>query len=186
MTLYEIEGFLRGKCLPGDLLVGESTAEYIFRKFKERDEARTELSSAMLTISRITDVVGPSDTLSISQQVTELASRCSALAAESALVKERHLFIRALSVSILEHSGGRADWRGAMEDAGDLIRTVNEVYAALPATDAAIANIQAQGVEKFAEFCRLKGEVRAFNFFNDAALNAEEFASQLRKEPAHD
>jgi hypothetical protein len=38
MTLYEIEGFLRGKCLPGDLLVNESTAEYIFRKMKERDE----------------------------------------------------------------------------------------------------------------------------------------------------
>jgi len=55
-----------------------------------------------------------------------------------------------------------------------------------PATGAAIANIQAQGVEMFAEFCRLKGEVRAFNFFNDAALNAEEFASQLRKESTHD
>lgn len=41
---------------------------------KERDEARTALSSAMLTISQITDVTGTSDTLSISGQVAALVS----------------------------------------------------------------------------------------------------------------
>lgn len=35
MKLYEMEGFLRGKCLPGDLLVGESNAEYLVRKLNE-------------------------------------------------------------------------------------------------------------------------------------------------------
>lgn len=42
MTLYEIEGFLRGKCLPGDMLVNESAAEYIFRKLKGRDAVVAE------------------------------------------------------------------------------------------------------------------------------------------------
>ncbi len=35
MNVYEMEGFLRGKCLPGDLLVGESTAAYLVRKLNE-------------------------------------------------------------------------------------------------------------------------------------------------------
>lgn len=35
MNAYEMEGFLRGKCLPGDLLVGESNAAYLVRKLNE-------------------------------------------------------------------------------------------------------------------------------------------------------
>ena len=79
-----------------------------------------------------------------------LRQQLAAVVAENTHARKRHMFIRALAVSILEHSGGRMDWRGAMEDAKDLINTVDEVYAVTPATDAAIANIQAQGVEMFA------------------------------------
>lgn len=35
MNVYEMEGFLRGKCLPGDLLFSESHAEYLVRKLNE-------------------------------------------------------------------------------------------------------------------------------------------------------
>lgn len=35
MTIYEMEGFLRGKCVPGDLKVNETNAEYLVRKFAE-------------------------------------------------------------------------------------------------------------------------------------------------------
>lgn len=35
MTVYEMEGFLRGKCVPGDLKVNETNAEYLVRKFAE-------------------------------------------------------------------------------------------------------------------------------------------------------
>ena len=68
------------------------------------------------------------------------------LAAENVQVRERHRFIRALAVSILEHSGGRRDWRGAMEDASDLVKTVDEVYSNTPATDRIVAGIKADGV----------------------------------------
>ncbi|HFS5807906.1 TPA: hypothetical protein ACH0TE_000534 [Citrobacter farmeri] len=50
-----------------------------------------------------------------------------------------------------------------------------------PETEAFLAEVRAQGVEEFAKFCREKAEVRAYNFFSDAAINAEEFAAQLRK-----
>lgn len=35
MTVYEMEGFLRGKCVPDDLKVNETNAEYLVRKFGE-------------------------------------------------------------------------------------------------------------------------------------------------------
>ena len=37
MKLFDIEGFLRGKCLPGDMKVNETNAEYLVRKFAEAD-----------------------------------------------------------------------------------------------------------------------------------------------------
>lgn len=37
MKLFEMEGFLRGKCLPGDMKVNETNAEYLMRKFAEAD-----------------------------------------------------------------------------------------------------------------------------------------------------
>ncbi|EBS4564757.1 ead/Ea22-like family protein [Salmonella enterica subsp. enterica serovar Tanger] len=37
MKLFEMEGFLRGKCLPGDMKVNETNAEYLVRKFAEAD-----------------------------------------------------------------------------------------------------------------------------------------------------
>ena len=36
-NLIEMEGFLRGKCLPGDMLVNETNAEYLVRKFAEAE-----------------------------------------------------------------------------------------------------------------------------------------------------
>ncbi|MDA4758785.1 hypothetical protein [Enterobacter chuandaensis] len=37
MKLIEMEGFLRGKCLPGDMKVNETNAEYLVRKFAEAE-----------------------------------------------------------------------------------------------------------------------------------------------------
>ena len=36
-NLIEMEGFLRGKCLPGDMLVNETNAQYLVRKFAEAE-----------------------------------------------------------------------------------------------------------------------------------------------------
>ena len=118
-------------------------------------ELESAHKAALLTISQITDVVGTSDTLSISQQVTELASRCSALAAESAGLNK---FIDDECYVYGPHD-------------------VEPVDAALekpetPATDAAIANIEARGVEMFA--ATIHADVTEHE--------ALEFAAQLRKE----
>ena len=58
----------------------------------------------------------------LASKLSNAESKCRELAAENAHARERHVFIRALAVSILEHSGGRMDWRGAMEDAPELLQ----------------------------------------------------------------
>lgn len=45
MTLTEMQGLLRGQCLPGDLKVGEELAEYFVRQFKERDDKISALAA---------------------------------------------------------------------------------------------------------------------------------------------
>ena len=99
MNVYEMEGFLRGKCLPGDMKVNESDAQYLVRKFSELQSQNADMAVQLANAER----------------------KCRELAAENAHARERHVFIRALAVSILEHSGGRMDWRGAMEDATELL-----------------------------------------------------------------
>lgn len=37
MTLIEMDGFLKGKCIPSDLKVNETNAEYLVRKFDEAE-----------------------------------------------------------------------------------------------------------------------------------------------------
>lgn len=143
-----------------------------------------QLSPPITGESFCTDMVRHSD-------YADLEEKCAALAAENAHARERHVFIRALAVSILEHSGGRMDWRGAMEDATELLQTVDSVYAKTPATDAFLAEVRAQGVEMFAD--KYRAQLTALpttpeNIFDAAHVSlryqifdADEFAAQLRK-----
>lgn len=96
-----------------------------------------ELTAALLTIEKCRELSGCPAGVDLQDWVKQLA-------AENVQVRERHRFIRALAVSILEHSGGRRDWRGAMEDASDLVKVVDEVYSNTPATDRIVAGIKAE------------------------------------------
>lgn len=44
MKLFEMEGFLRGKCIPRDLMVNETNAEYLVRKFAEAEARCADLA----------------------------------------------------------------------------------------------------------------------------------------------
>ncbi|EIS3326863.1 hypothetical protein LZN99_002743 [Escherichia coli] len=67
MSLIEMDGFLKGKCIPSDLKVNETNAEYLVRKFGELESkletALRECRSAGITIDN-------------------LEAKCAALAAE--------------------------------------------------------------------------------------------------------
>lgn len=57
MTLIEMDGFLKGKCIPSDLNVNETNAEYLVRKFGELESkletALRECRSAGITIDNL-------------------------------------------------------------------------------------------------------------------------------------
>lgn len=55
MKLFEMEGFLRGKCLPGDMKVNETNAEYLVRKFSEADNRCAALAAENAGLKAICD-----------------------------------------------------------------------------------------------------------------------------------
>ncbi|MGT5622265.1 hypothetical protein ACRWHF_00715 [Escherichia coli] len=73
MTLIEMDGFLKGKCIPSDLKVNETNAEYLVRKFGEL-ESKLETAFRECRSSGIT--------------IDNLEAKCAALAAENAALKQ--------------------------------------------------------------------------------------------------
>lgn len=153
MNLIEMEGFLRGKCLPGDMLVNETNAQYLVRKISS------------MNVQRI-----------------ELEDQCKALAAENAALKafgsklnEMHNDLNGEGTGIQ----GRAEvacqqvaLEAAMEEF-DAIKTT--------ATDAFLAEVRAQGVEMYAEHLTRRAIASGKNKNHAYAYLAANFAAQLRK-----
>ncbi|BCM58330.1 hypothetical protein HEN51_025045 [Escherichia coli] len=62
MNVFEMEGFLRGKCVPRDLKVNETNAEYLVRKFAEAEAKCAALAAenelARKAVQAFCEVVG--------------------------------------------------------------------------------------------------------------------------------
>lgn len=175
MTLIEMDGFLKGKCIPRDLKVNETNAEYLVRKFGEIESkletALRECRSAGITIDN-------------------LEAKCSALAADNekameamrqadAAVKLAHEKFSALAA---ENAGLKRANEIALKILNDdetmitslWASSVQEVEAKQPATDAFLAEVRAQGVEMF-------GQRHNFSEKLFIQKEAQKFAAQLRK-----
>ena len=76
------------------------------------------------------------------------------------------------------------DWRGAMEDATELLQTVDSVYAKTPATDAYLAELRAQGVDAAIE--KLLQKFEGTGHIGVPVMVLEHFAAQLRQGADHD
>lgn len=124
MSLIEMDGFLKGKCIPSDLKVNETNAEYLVRKFAEAEAKISALSE---------DHQKAIESIKQADSAVKLAhEKFSALAAENAALKESE---RAFDAMCAEEHGD--NW------VSELTET--------PATDAFLAEVRAQGVEMFAE-----------------------------------
>lgn len=150
MKLYEMEGFLRGKCIPGDLKVNETNAEYLVRKFSEAEAKISALTAenelARKAVQAFCDVVG--DNIEV---ISEEVGRDGVLV-------------------ILE----------AMKATGNM-----------PATDAFLAEVRAQGVERYAAQLKSEAELAdetgwdgAAKFLISESEKVLAFAAQLRQETA--
>ncbi|ELX1788988.1 hypothetical protein ONM55_000870 [Escherichia coli] len=136
MSLIEMDGFLKGKCIPSDLKVNETNAEYLVRKFAEAQD------------------------------------KCAALSAENARLKvmceDRRRFIM---------KGGQMGYIKVptAETDPDLetIRIAVSPQKPIPATDAFLADVRAQGVETMREHPSIK--------LCSLTHICDELAAQLRK-----
>ncbi|HBN2068150.1 TPA: ead/Ea22-like family protein [Escherichia coli] len=148
MTLIEMDGFLKGKCIPRDLKVNETNAEYLVRKFAEAEAKCAALAAenelARKAVQAFCDVVGDN---------TEVI--CEEVGRDGVLV-------------ILE----------AMKATGNM-----------PATDAFLAEVRAQGVEMLAKNHQsIVNALKGDSLFSDGEYRhasivsaAVYFAAELRK-----
>lgn len=172
MTLIEMDGFLKGKCIPRDLKVNETNAEYLVRKFGELESkletALRECRSAGITIDNLDE-------------------KCAALAAENARLKSAVTQQIELRAEIKK--AGRpphADfWVQSICEAEEKVKRALEETTA---TDAFLAEVRAQGVEMFAQWCRgerdftlIDEDVADAAAYEECVKRAEYFAAQLRK-----
>lgn len=127
MKLYEMEGFLRGKCIPVDLKVNETNAEYLVRKFSEAEARCAALSAKLSMINDLMEAAEQANKLA--QEATEtLVQERNALAAENAALKSALNDILQPDAAVLERNH-RVRALDAMET---------------PATDAFLAEVRAQ------------------------------------------
>lgn len=130
MNVYEMEGFLRGKCMPRDILVNESTAAYLVRKLNEATAAKAERD---------------------------------ALAVENAALK-----------NFCKNAAFDADYESELcMERGGFIDAFNNIET--PATDAALAAIEARGVERAAGKMQESGA----QTFGDCYIALVKYAAEL-------
>nr|WP_203255634.1 hypothetical protein [Escherichia coli] len=172
MSLIEMDGFLKGKCIPRDLKVNETNAEYLVRKFGEL-ESKLETAFRECRSSGIT--------------IDNLEAKCEALAAENAGLKSAVTQQIELRAEIKK--AGRpphADfWVQSICEAEEKVKRALEETQA---TDAFLAEVRAQGVEMYADNldngaddAERGGFDYAVKFLRSEASSVRLFADQLRK-----
>ncbi|ENU3082027.1 hypothetical protein ACE4MI_001358 [Escherichia coli] len=192
MSLIEMDGFLKGKCIPSDLKVNETNAEYLVRKFAEAEAKISALSE---------DHQKAIESIKQADAAVKLAhEKFSALAAENSIL---NLSRAVLSENVLEAcnaiaSAGfrnKAIMKGFYASTGNgnkypnpISTMVDEALSELsiPVTDAFLAEVRAQA---FNELCSVfvkdatvagldDGDIVTVKDATDALLHC---AEQLRK-----
>lgn len=186
MTVYEMEGFLRGKCVPGDMKVNESNAQYLVRKFSEFEtklsESNREFRAADATIHNLE--------LKITDMAVQLAnaeSKCRELAAENEK-QQTHSEAMAVDNAALREVVERVVNQFAMSGISPEEKSVNPAKSLMfdaksalfmPATDAFLAEVRAQGVDAAIEHLHKKFE--GTGQIGVPVMTLEWLAQELRK-----
>lgn len=128
MSLIEMDGFLKGKCIPRDLKVNETNAEYLVRKFAEAEAKISALSE---------DHQKAIESIKQADAAVKLAhEKFSALAAENVALKR---FIK----------GSCYVFHGEQADISDEYSPADEspLMPDTPAIDAILEKSRAQGIQ---------------------------------------
>ncbi|EFF9806758.1 hypothetical protein MLV12_018375 [Escherichia coli] len=121
MSLIEMDGFLKGKCIPRDLKVNETNAEYLVRKFAE---AEAKISALYEDHQKAIESIKQADA------AVKLAhEKFSALAAENTELKQSEKEFNNFC---------RQEYYGWEDN-----------FTETPATDAFLAEIERKAIRKF-------------------------------------
>lgn len=213
MSLIEMDGFLKGKCIPCDLKVNETNAEYLVRKFGELESkletALRECRSAGITIDNLEAKCAAlaakinviNELMEVAEQVNKLAQEeteklaheRNTLAAENAGLKatceDRRTFImNGVQLGYIKVPTVDTD------PALDAIRVAVSPQESTPATDAFLAEVRAHDLNAFirhhsAELdAHIKNGGEQFDEksvrIRDIIVSARLFREQIRKEAA--
>ncbi|MCB8584245.1 hypothetical protein L0P68_15670 [Escherichia coli] len=160
MSLIEMDGFLKGKCIPCDLKVNETNAEYLVRKFAEAEAKISALSE---------DQQKAIESIKQADSAVKLAhEKFSALAAENAKLKK---FCKDAAFDA-DYEAELGMERGGFSDALNEIKT--------PATDAFLAEVKTEARKEGAYFVanRMLAAWKA-GFIDDTAKNAADIARMI-------
>lgn len=121
MSLIEMDGFMKGKCIPRDLKVNETNAEYLVRKFAE---AEAKISALYEDHQKAIESIKQADA------AVKLAhEKFSALAAENTELKQSEKEFNNFC---------RQEYYGWEDN-----------FTETPATDAFLAEIERKAIRKF-------------------------------------
>lgn len=161
MNVYEMEGFLRGKCLPGDLKVNESNAEYLVRKLNVASGLKGELTAALATIEKCRELTGCPAGVDLQDHLRQLA-------AENVGLKG----------AITDHSQSVHYCEVCGKDDPCSTDDVCYVLSETPATDRIYAGIKADAFEEAAVELERVDTIASTRVI---AFKLREFAKQLRE-----
>lgn len=201
MSLIEMDGFLKGKCIPRDLKVNETNAEYLVRKFAELESkletALRECRSAGITIDNLeakcaalaADNEKAMEAMRQADAAVKFAhEKFSALAAENAMLKSAHPqpfgheMMKALDA--YEKHQDEVPETG-MLDAFFILR--DSIRVTTSVTDAWVNEQHAIGVDMVVKYHTERAEAlkevnrKGYFYHSSAALDALGVAAQLRK-----
>lgn len=136
MTLIEMDGFLKGKCIPCDLKVNETNAEYLVRKFAEAEAKISALSE---------DQQKAIESIKQADSAVKLAhEKFSALAAENELARKA---VQAFCDVVGDNTEVIAEVVG--RDGVLVILKAMKATGNMSATDAFLAEIERKAIRKF-------------------------------------
>ncbi|CAM7104326.1 TPA: hypothetical protein OE587_002687 [Escherichia coli] len=171
MSLIEMDGFLKGKCIPRDLKVNETNAEYLVRKFAE---AEAKISALTEDQQKAIESIKQADT------AVKLAhEKFSALAAENTRLKSA--VTQQIDLRAEIKKAGRpphADfWVQSICEAEEKVKRALEETQA---TDAFLAEVKTEARKEGAYFVanRMLAAWEA-GFIDDTAKNAADIARMI-------
>ncbi|MCO4920508.1 ead/Ea22-like family protein [Escherichia coli] len=173
MSLIEMDGFLKGKCIPRDLKVNETNAEYLVRKFAEAEAKILALSEDQ---QRAIESIKQADAA-----VKLTHEKFSVLAAENELARKA---VQAFCDVVGDNTEVIAEVVG--RDGVLVILEAMKATGNMPATDAFLSEVRAQAFNdlcsEFVKHANLAGmdddELVTLNDATGALLHC---AEQLRK-----